>query len=157
VSPSPTATSCWPATPSNSSNLTRRSTHQPIRSSNMFTPAELHGLNAMMPAFAKEGATSLTAVDTIDVDNLNSAVDRIIKDGVNVISTTGSYGELSTLLWDEMQTLFKATLDVVNKRVPLFFGVTSWNGREVVRKARFVRDIGGEGIFVGVPFYYTPT
>ena len=41
--------------------------------------------------------------------------------------------------------------------MPLFFGITSWNGREAVKKARFVRDIGGEGIFVGVPFYYTPT
>ena len=123
----------------------------------MYAPDELHGLNAMMPAFAKEGSESLTAVDTVDTDNLTDAVDRIIKDGANVISTTGSYGEVSTLLWEEMQTLFRATLDVVDKRVPVFFGITSWNGREVVRKARFVHDIGGEGIFVGVPFYYTPT
>jgi trans-o-hydroxybenzylidenepyruvate hydratase-aldolase len=123
----------------------------------VYSPDELHGLNAMMPAFAKEGSESLTATDTVDVDNLTNAVDRIVKDGVNVISTTGSYGEVYTLLWEEMQTLFKATLDVVNKRVPVFFGITSWNGREVVKKARFVRDIGGEGIFVGVPFYYTPT
>jgi dihydrodipicolinate synthase/N-acetylneuraminate lyase len=117
----------------------------------------MHGLNAMMPAFAKEGAESLTATDTVDVDRLTAAVDRMIKDGVNAISTTGSFGEVSNLLWEEMQTLFEATRDVVAKRVPLMFGITSWNGREVVRKARFVRDIGGEGIFVGVPFYYTPT
>jgi dihydrodipicolinate synthase/N-acetylneuraminate lyase len=123
----------------------------------MYSPDDLHGLNAMVPAFATEGAGSLTAVDTVDVGNLTTAVNRIIGDGVDVLSTTGSYGEVSTLLWEEMQTLFRATLDVVNKRVPLFFGITSWNGREVVRKARFVRDIGGEGIFVGVPFYYTPT
>lgn len=123
----------------------------------MYTPDDMHGLNAMMPAFAKEGAESLTATDTVDVDRLTAAVDRMIKDGVNAISTTGSFGEVSNLLWEEMQTLFEATRDVVAKRVPLMFGITSWNGREVVRKARFVRDIGGEGIFVGVPFYYTPT
>jgi dihydrodipicolinate synthase/N-acetylneuraminate lyase len=123
----------------------------------MYTPDDLHGLNAMMPAFAKEGAESLTATDTVDVDKLTVAVDRIIKDGVNAISTTGSFGEVSNLLWEETQTLFEATRDAVGKRVPLMFGITSWNGREVVRKARFVRDIGGEGIFVGVPFYYTPT
>ena len=123
----------------------------------MYSPDELHGLNAMMPAFATEGANSLTAVDTVDVGNLTDAVDRIIRDGANVLSTTGSYGEVSTLLWEEMQTLFTATRDVVDKRVPVFYGITSWNGREAVRKARFVRDIGGEGVFVGVPFYYTPT
>jgi len=123
----------------------------------MYSPDELHGLNAMMPSFAKEGATSLTAVDTVDVGNLTDAVERIINDGVNVISTTGSYGEVSTLLWEEMQTLFSATRDVVKQRVPVFYGITSWNGRDAVRKARFVRDIGGEAVFVGVPFYYTPT
>jgi dihydrodipicolinate synthase/N-acetylneuraminate lyase len=123
----------------------------------MYTPDDLHGLNAMMPAFAKEGAESLTATDTVDVDKLTVAVDRMINDGANAISTTGSFGEVSNLLWEETQTLFEATRDAVNKRVPLMFGITSWNGREVVRKARFVRDIGGEGIFVGVPFYYTPT
>ena len=123
----------------------------------MYTPDELHGLNAMMPAFAKAGATSLTAVDTVDVDNLADAVDRIITDGADVISTTGSYGEVYSLLWEEFQTLVKATLDTVNKRVPVFFGVTSQNGREAVKKARFVREVGGEGIFVGVPHYYLPT
>jgi dihydrodipicolinate synthase/N-acetylneuraminate lyase len=123
----------------------------------MYTPDDLSGLNAMMPAFAKEGSESLTATDTVNVDELTRAVDRMIKDGAGAISTTGSFGEVSNLLWEEMQTLFKAALDAVSKRVPLFFGITSWNGREVVKKARFVRDIGGEGIFVGVPFYYTPT
>jgi len=54
-----------------------------------------------MPAFAKEGAESLTATDTVDVDKLTVAVDRMIKDGANAISTTGSFGEVSNLLWEE--------------------------------------------------------
>ncbi len=123
----------------------------------MYRPDELRGLNVMMPAFAKEGATDLDAVDTVDLDKLADAVDRIIKDGADVISTTGSYGEFHTLLWDEFQTLVTTTLDVVNKRVPVFVGITSLNGREVVRKAKFVREVGGEGIFTGVPFYYPST
>lgn len=123
----------------------------------MYAPDELHGLNWMMPAFAKPGATDLEATDTVAVDNLQDAVNRMIKDGVDVISTTGSYGEFHTLLWDEFQTLVKATLEAVNKRVPVFVGVTSINGREAVRKIKFVRQVGGEGIFTGVPFYYPPT
>ncbi|HLY67889.1 MAG TPA: dihydrodipicolinate synthase family protein, partial [Chloroflexota bacterium] len=123
----------------------------------MYAADELEGLNAMMPAFAKKDSDSLTAEDTVNVDELATAVDRMIKDGAGVISTTGSYGEVYTLLWEEMQTLFKATQDAVKGRVPVFYGITSWNGREAVRKARFVRDMGGQGVFVGVPFYYTPT
>ncbi len=53
--------------------------------------------------------------------------------------------------------MVKATLDVVNKRVPVFIGITSIHGREAVKKAKFVREAGGEGIFTGVPFYYPPT
>lgn len=123
----------------------------------MYGPDELHGLNAMMPAFAKANATDLNATDTVDVDNLKDAVDRLIRDGADVISTTGSYGEFHTLLPEEFETLVKATLEVVNKRVPVFVGITSLNGREVVRKIKFVRDVGGEGVFTGVPFYYPPT
>lgn len=123
----------------------------------MYAANELHGLNVMMPAFAREGADDLEAVDTVDVDTLTDAVDRVIKDGANVISTTGSFGEFFALLDDEFETLVKATLEVVNKRVPVFVGITSTNGREVVRKAKFVRSVGGEGIFTGVPYYYPST
>lgn len=123
----------------------------------MYGADELHGLNVMMPAFAREGADDLQATDTVDVDRLADAVDRIIKDGADVISTTGSFGEFHTLLPDEFETLVTATLEVVNKRVPVFVGITSLNGREVVQKARFVRSVGGEGIFTGVPFYYPST
>ena len=123
----------------------------------MYTCDELHGLNVMMPAFARDGADDLDAVDTIDVDRLAYGVDKIIEDGANLISTTGSFGELHTLLWQEFQTLVTATLDVVNKRVPVFVGITSLNSREVVQKAKFARDVGAEGIFTGVPFYYPST
>lgn len=123
----------------------------------MYSPHELHGLNWMMPAFATPNATDITATNTIAVDNLTAAVDRMIGDGVDVISIMGSYGECHTLLFEEFQTLVKATLDAVKKRVPVFVGVTSVNSREVVRKARFVKEIGGEGLFAGVPHYYPPT
>src|SRR5665213_2778239 len=103
----------------------------------MYAPDELHGLNAMLPSFAKEGATSLLALDTIDVENLHDAVDRIINDGAGVISTTGSYGECYSLLYEEFQVLVKAAIEAVDGRVPLFIGVTQQNPREAVKRAQF--------------------
>lgn len=123
----------------------------------MYGPDELRGLNTMMPAFAKDGATDLEATDTVDVDRLADGVDKMIRAGADIVSTTGSFGEFHTLTWEEFQTLVTATLDTVKKRVPVFVGVTSMNGREVVRKIKFVRQVGGEGVFTGVPFYYPPT
>ncbi|MGH7835280.1 MAG: dihydrodipicolinate synthase family protein, partial [Candidatus Binatia bacterium] len=82
-------------------------------------------------------------------------VDRIIKDGANNIATTGTYGECYNLLFEEFKTLAVATVDAVTKRVPLFIGCTSPNPREVVQKMNFVKDLGAEGVLLGVPYYET--
>ena len=107
----------------------------------------------MMPAFATSDATDIRATQTIAVDNLKEGVDKIIKDGVNNIATTGTYGECYNLLFEEFKTLAVATVDAVKKRVPLFIGCTSPNPREVVQKMNFVKDLGADGVLLGVPYY----
>jgi trans-o-hydroxybenzylidenepyruvate hydratase-aldolase len=107
----------------------------------------------MMPAFATTDAVDIRATKTIAVDNLKESVDKIIKDGVNNIATTGTYGECYNLLFDEFKTLAVATVEAVKKRVPLFIGCTSPNPREVVQKMNFVKDLGADGVLLGVPYY----
>ncbi|HZS00852.1 MAG TPA: dihydrodipicolinate synthase family protein [Chloroflexota bacterium] len=123
----------------------------------MLTPQDLHGVMAMMPAFATADAADIRAEHTVDVDHLKEGVDKAIRDGVDVIATTGSFGEFHTLLPEEFETLARATVEAVNKRVPLFIGATGLNSREVVRKMRVVRDAGADGALVGVPFYFPST
>lgn len=113
----------------------------------------IEGILAMMPAFATPDATNIRATQTIAVDNLVEGVDRIIKDGIDNIATTGTYGECYNLLSDEFKLLVTSTVDAVNKRVPLFIGCTSPNPREVVQKMNFVKDLGVEGVLLGVPYY----
>ena len=121
----------------------------------MLTAKDIGGAMGMMPAFATDDAVDIRATQTIAVDNLAAGVDRIIKDGIDVISTTGTYGECYNLLWEEFQTITTAAVDTVKKRVPLFIGVTSPNSREVVRKMNFVKDTGADGVLLGVPYYET--
>ena len=121
----------------------------------MVTAKDVRGVMAMMPAFATRNAEDLGATATIDVDNLQSSVDRIIKDGIDIITTTGSFGECYNLFWDEFKTLAAATVEAVKKRVPVFIGSTSPNPREVVQRLKFVREIGADGTLLGVP-YNTP-
>ena len=102
----------------------------------MYAPSDLRGLNAMVAAPATPDANRLDSTDTVDVDSLRDLINKLIADGVNVVSMMGSYGECHTLLWEEFQTLTKTAVETVNKRVPLFVGVTSVNSREVARKAR---------------------
>ena len=70
----------------------------------MLTAKDIGGAMGMMPAFATDDAVDIRATQTVAVDNLAAGVDRIIKDGIDVISTTGTYGECYNLLWEEFQT-----------------------------------------------------
>lgn len=123
----------------------------------MVQASDLGGLMAMMPAFATDEAVSLRATKTVDVERLRAGVDRMIGDGVNVIATTGSFGECHTLLPDEFETLVRETIDVVKGRVPLIVGVTSPNARETMQKMELAQRLGAEAVLVGVPYYFPST
>ena len=119
-----------------------------------YTAEELFGVCGMMPAFSTKDAGDMNATETVDVDNLADGLDRVIKDGVHVIATTGTFGQVWDLLWDEWKALVTASIETVNDRVPLMLGCTSPNPRDVVQKMKFIRDAGGQGVLLGVPYYY---
>jgi dihydrodipicolinate synthase/N-acetylneuraminate lyase len=123
----------------------------------MYEPRDLHDLMAMMPAFATPDALDFRATSTIDVGNLRDGLDRMIRDGASVITTTGSWGECHTLLWDEFVTLTHEVLEVADNRVPTFIGCTSVNTREVYQKMLMVREAGAQGVLLGVPYYDVAT
>lgn len=120
----------------------------------MLTASDVGGLMAMMPAFATDDAADIRATATVDVGRLHHGLDRMIRDGANVIATTGSFGECHTLLPDELCTLAHESVAVVKKRVPLFIGVTSVNSREAVQKIKMIDGSGADGILLGVPYYF---
>src|SRR5262249_17529368 len=71
----------------------------------MVSAKDVQGVMAMMPSFSTKNAGDLTSKNTVDVDNLKAGVDRMINDGVDVIITTGSFGECYNLDGDEYKTL----------------------------------------------------
>lgn len=123
----------------------------------MISSKDLHGVMAMMPTFTTPDGNDIRSTNTIAVDNLTAAVDRMIKDGGNVIATTGSFGECYNLLWDEFVTLTRATVAAAKKRVPIFIGVTSPHTREVIQKMKVVEEAGADGVLAGVPYYIPST
>ncbi len=123
----------------------------------MITSQDLRGVMAMMPAFTTPDGGDYRSTNTVNVDELSRAVDQAVKDGINVLSTTGSFGECHTLLPDEFEALTRATIETVNKRIPVFIGCTSLHTREVMRKMEVARDAGADGVLIGVPFYFPGT
>jgi hydratase-aldolase len=123
----------------------------------MLTAADVRGVMAMMPAFTVPDGSSVHNFNTINSEELNTAVEKIIGDGINLIATTGSFGEFHTLLWHEHQKLIETTVRAVRKRVPLFIGCTSLNTREALMKMKFIAESGADGVLIGVPFYFHST
>jgi dihydrodipicolinate synthase/N-acetylneuraminate lyase len=123
----------------------------------MLQAKDIGGLMAMMPAFATDDANSIAARNTVDVGRLRTGLDRMIRDGANVISTTGSFGECHTLLPDEFETLMRASVEVTAERVPLFIGITSPNAREAAERMRLVSQTKANGVLVGIPYYFPST
>jgi hydratase-aldolase len=123
----------------------------------MITSGDLKGVMAMMPAFTTSDGSSPSARDTVNTAELERAVDQIICDGVDIITTTGSFGECHTLLWSEKKKLAEATIAAARKRVPVFIGCTSLNTRETIEQVQFAQQAGAEGVLCGVPFYYPST
>ena len=123
----------------------------------MLGVSDLHGIMAMMPAFTTDDGDKTSSTATVDLDRLRDGVNKIIADGANAIATTGSFGETSNLLTEEFETLARATVETVNKRIPVIIGCTELHTREVVRKLKIVEASGADGAIVGVPFYFPST
>jgi dihydrodipicolinate synthase/N-acetylneuraminate lyase len=119
----------------------------------MYDPTAVRGVLAMMPAFATANAADLQSVSTVDVPNLTRAVDRIIRDGIDAIATTGTFGEFHTLLPEEFRSLCEASIEAVRDRVPLFIGCTAVHTRQTIRNIQVAIDAGAAGVFVGLPYY----
>jgi dihydrodipicolinate synthase/N-acetylneuraminate lyase len=123
----------------------------------MISSSDLHGIVAMMPAFTTDNGGDVNATDTIDTARLEAGVNYMIRDGANVITTTGSFGEASNLLPNEFETLARATVEVVKRRIPVIIGCVGQNTRDVISKAKVAERAGADGVICAVPYYFPST
>lgn len=123
----------------------------------MLTPQDLHGVLAMMPAFATNDAASVDARDTVNVPELQRSVDAIVRDGVDVLVTTGSFGEGYALLPDELRQTIGATVETVAGRIPVFAGCVGMSSRDIVDKITVAVDARVDGVMLGLPGYFPLT
>jgi 4-(2-carboxyphenyl)-2-oxobut-3-enoate aldolase len=123
----------------------------------MIEARDLKGAMVMMPAFATDDATEMTATSTVDVGRLRVGVDRMVRDGADVIATTGSFGECYGLSLAEFETLAREVITIVGNRIPVAIGVTSTNPRETLEKTAIAQSLGADAVLVGAPYYFPLT
>jgi trans-o-hydroxybenzylidenepyruvate hydratase-aldolase len=123
----------------------------------MLTAKDLRGVCVMVPTPCKEGADKWDAVNSVDLEESQRMVDKLIKDGIGIIAACGTTGECAALLWEEKKAFIDTISQVNRNRVPLFAGATALGTKEVVRQMRGLKEVGAHGAFVGLPLWQTPT
>jgi trans-o-hydroxybenzylidenepyruvate hydratase-aldolase len=123
----------------------------------LLNAADIRGAWAIVPTPAKEGASDWRATDTVDVDEVERAVNGLIDAGIDGILTLGTLGECATLTWDEKQTFMQTLVATVAGRVPLFCGTTALNTRDTIEQTRYAHDLGVDGTMLGLPMWCAPS
>lgn len=122
----------------------------------LLTVDEVTGCWAIMPTPSKPNASDINATDTVDLDEAARAAEALVASGVNGILTQGTFGEAATTTWEEKQAFLRTVVETVGGRVPVFGGTTSLNTRDTIRMTRAVREIGVDGVMLGLPMWCQP-
>lgn len=119
----------------------------------MLSVADIKGLYGIIPTPSKPGADRWDATDTVDLDELARLTDAIVKSGVDGLVSMGTTAECATLTNAEWEQAAACVIETVNRRVPLFVGTTALGTHEIVRRNRFVKDLGADGTILGLPMW----
>lgn len=111
------------------------------------TSLSWHGV---MPALT----TKFNDQDKIDFDLHAHNVEEQIKAGVSGIILAGSLGEVSTLSFDEIISLTKNTVDIVQGRVPVIMNIAVGSTAEGKKMAENGEKIGASGFMLLPPMRY---
>ncbi|HEY7060537.1 MAG TPA: dihydrodipicolinate synthase family protein [Chloroflexota bacterium] len=123
----------------------------------MLSRDDVRGVYALPPTPCKEGAGGWDVADSVDLDEAARLVENLIAAGVGGIGLCGTTGECAALLWDEKREYVDTVVQVARKRVPIIAGATALGTKEVVRQMRGLKDVGADGVLVGLPLWQTPT
>ncbi|WP_127127049.1 dihydrodipicolinate synthase family protein [Georgenia sp. SYP-B2076] len=115
------------------------------------TADDIRGVVGIIPTPALPGADSPTAVSTVDLEETARLVENVVTAGVNVLMTTGTFGEVATLTEDELLAFADTVVKVVDGRIPVMVGPTAPNTRDTIRRGAALMALGADGLFVGRP------
>jgi len=114
---------------------------------------DIGGVVGVVPTPARDGADRWDAVDTVDLAQTALMTDKLIRAGVDIIMTTGTFGECASLTGKETLDFVDCILSVAAGRVPIFAGATTLNTRDTARRGRKLLDAGADGLFLGRPMW----
>jgi 4-hydroxy-tetrahydrodipicolinate synthase len=98
--------------------------------------------------------TKFTSDDELDIKSFQSNILTQMEAGVHGIILGGSLGEASTLTSREKSTLIKATLEVLEGKIPVVLNIAEQSTKEALEVVKTANESGIEGLMVLPPMRY---
>lgn len=117
------------------------------------TAQDITGVVGIIPTPSTPDADRWDVENSVDLDAAAKLADGMVRGGVDVLMTNGTFGECAALTWPETEAFVSAVVDAIGGRIPVFAGATTLNTRDTIRRARRLQEIGADGAFVGRPMW----
>lgn len=121
------------------------------------TVDEIRGVYVLPPTPCAEDGGGWDVEQSVDLDETARMTELLIRPGVTGLGLFGTTGEGHSLLWEEKRLAAATAVEAAAGRVQIFAGATALGTREVIRQVRGLRDVGVDGVLVGLPLWQTPT
>ena len=92
----------------------------------------------------------------VSYEGLEALVEHQLNGGINGLVAVGTTGESPTLNNDEHIAVVKATVDLVNGKVPVVAGTGSNSTDEAIKLTQMADAAGADAILVVAPYYNKP-
>ena len=102
-------------------------------------------------------ATPMNGDGSLDHESLERLIEFHIENKTDVIVSVGTTGESATLNFKEHSEVIKATLSVVNKRIPVIAGSGANSTSEAIELTQRSKELGADGCLLVTPYYNKPT
>lgn len=93
----------------------------------------------------------------LDVRALESLIEFHIDQGTDGIVVVGTTGESPTVSVDEHCSLIKASVQIVNKRIPVIAGTGANSTREAIELTQKAKELGVDACLLVAPYYNKPS
>ena len=93
----------------------------------------------------------------IDEKALADLIEWHIAKGTHGIVPCGTTGESATLTAEEHERVVAATVEIVNKRIPVIAGTGSNSTDEAIMFTKHAKAVGADGALLITPYYNKPT
>jgi dihydrodipicolinate synthase/N-acetylneuraminate lyase len=117
------------------------------------TASDIRGVVGIVPTPATPDAERWDATQTVNLPESEKMIHAIVDAGIDIIMTTGTFGECSTLTWPELQSFIDCVVQTSAGRRPVFAGITTLNTRDTIERGRALMALGADGLFIGRPMW----